>query len=500
MASVTAGQPTPSRLRQHNPSGHGAGDTYIRGVAQALQTALFAIGTVGRWGGDEFAAIIPDLPEKQVVKAVDALLSTTPLTTGGLPVFAYGTATLTTGETLERAFALADQRMYERKELQRTTRTQHSREINAVEEVSRELELLRTSEALLTSGLPLVASLLRFDVTFYVQRQPATGTWVITKLHAQTGTELPPPLAEGITNSLSGVLGRALREKRIVWSTDYPTDPEASPIWVEAGLKTIFVAPVRCLGEIVGRCCLANFGTWRSVTPQVRRIAETTALRLGHVLDLEQVERNVRRAEQDVRATLEGGLLGLGAALEARDLETGGHTRRVVEHSARLGKALGLPPDQLLALRQGAYLHDIGKLVIPDAILLKPGKLYAEEWDIMKTHSSEGRAIATSIPTLTSGAVDVIHHHHERWDGSGYPDGLRGEAIPLVARIFSVCDVYDALISDRPYKVAWGHEEAVLEIERQAGRHFDPEVVRAFLSLMVSGTRADTAGELTTRV
>lgn len=490
-AQLTPGQPCTlvvidlNQLKAINDtSGHGAGDIYIRSVAQALQTELSAIGTIGRWGGDEFAAIIPLLPEQQVVKTIDALLRTTPTASGGLPTFAYGTATLTAGEPLERAFALADQRMYERKELQRTTRTQHARDINAVGEVSRELELLQTSEDLLTSGLPLVASLLRFDATFYVQRQ--TATWIITTIHAQTGTKLPASLAVGMAIPLSGVLGRALREKRILWSTDYPTDPDATRTWVEAGLKTVCVTPVRCLGEIVGFCCLANFGTWRSITPQIRRVAETTSLRLGHVLDLERVERNVRLAEQEVRATIEGGLLGLGAALEARDFETGGHTRRVVEYASHLGHALGLPPEQLLALQQGAYLHDIGKLVIPDRILLKPGKLTPEEWAIMKTHSCRGGDIAKSIPTLTSGAVDVIHHHHERWDGAGYPDGLTGEEIPLVARIFSVCDVYDALTSARPYKEAWSRQEAKAEIERQAGKQFDPNVVQAFLPLVGS--------------
>ncbi|WP_407572702.1 HD-GYP domain-containing protein [Deinococcus altitudinis] len=206
-------------------------------------------------------------------------------------------------------------------------------------------------------------------------------------------------------------------------------------------------------------------------------MTETTALRFGHILDLQ-------RTEQNIRATVEGGLLGLGAALEARDLETGGHTQRVVEHATHLGQALDLPQEQFEDLRQGAYLHDIGKLVIPDAILLKPGKLGADEWAIMKTHAGRGADIAGNIPTLTRGAIDVIRHHHERWDGSGYPEGLSGTAIPLVARIFSVVDVYDALTSERPYKKAWTHGEAAAEIERQAGQQFDPEIVQAFLSLM----------------
>ena len=467
-----------NRLKAINDtSGHDAGDTYIRAVGHSIRTALVGLGQVARWGGDEFVAILPNSPVTQVGKTVEALLRTASLSDRSLPAFAYGTTTLTAAEPLERPLAIADQKMYERKELQRDSRTQFAREINAVEEVSRELELLNTSEDLLNTGLPLVANLLRFDATFYMQRTP--DAWMVQRFHAPTGmgTGIALPVAEGMTYPVHrGVIGRAYREGRTMYSTDYPSDPDAAPDWVEAGLKTTLTTPVRCLGEIVGFICLCSVSTWRSITPQVRRMTETTALRLGHVLDLE-------RTVQDVRATLEGGLLGLGAALEARDLETGGHTRRVVEHATKLGETLGLPDDVLNDLRQGAYLHDIGKLVIPDAILLKPGKLTAEEWEVMKTHSCKGYDIARSIPTLTEGALDVIRSHHERWDGTGYPDALKKEAIPLPARIFAVCDVYDALTSDRPYKKTWSHQDAALEIGAQSGRQFDPQVVRAFLVL-----------------
>lgn len=467
-----------NRLKAINDaSGHGAGDAYIRAQANAIRTALADHGQVARWG-DEFLAILPDTAEKQVIRVIETLLHVAPRTDQNLPAFAYGTTTLTATEPLERPLAIADQKMYERKELQHENRTQLAREINAVEEVSRELELLRTSEDLLGIGLPLIAQLLRFDATFYLKRMPEA--WIVGTLPAPAGTEtvLSLPIIEGTPYPVhQGVVGRAYREGRTVYSTDYPSDPDASPAWVEAGLKTTLATPVRCLGEIVGFVCLASISTWRSVTPQVRRMTEIIALRLGHVLDLERTER-------DVRATLEGGLLGLGAALEARDLETGGHTRRVVEHATRLGEALSLSPGQIEDLRQGAYLHDIGKLVIPDAILLKPGKLTPDEWEVMKTHACKGDDIARTIPTLTEGAIDVIRHHHERWDGTGYPDALSGTDIPLIARIFSVCDVYDALTSDRPYKTAWLETEAKAEIARQAGKQFDPEVVQAFLTAL----------------
>ena len=183
--------------------------------------------------------------------------------------------------------------------------------------------------------------------------------------------------------------------------------------------------------------------------------------------------------------TLEGSFLALGLALEARDLETAGHTERVVRYATALGETFGLNALQLEALRQGAYLHDLGKLAVPDAILLKPGKLDPEEWKIMKTHVERGFHLASKIPGLTQGALNVIRHHHERWDGTGYPDGLKSDTIPLEARFFAVCDVYDALVSERPYKRAWTQAEALAQLRMDSGKHFDPTVIEAFMDTLI---------------
>jgi response regulator RpfG family c-di-GMP phosphodiesterase len=186
--------------------------------------------------------------------------------------------------------------------------------------------------------------------------------------------------------------------------------------------------------------------------------------------------------------TLEGSFLALGLALEMRDLETAGHTQHVVQYATALGEAFGLNTLQLEALRQGAYLHDLGKLGVPDAILLKPGKLDPEEWSIMKTHVERGFHLASQIPGLAQGALNVIRYHHERFDGTGYPDGLKGENIPLEARVFAICDVYDALVSIRPYKRAWTHEEALAQLRMDSGKHFDPSVVKTFIETLGSNS------------
>ncbi|ULH18132.1 PAS domain S-box protein (plasmid) [Deinococcus sp. KNUC1210] len=220
-----------------------------------------------------------------------------------------------------------------------------------------------------------------------------------------------------------------------------------------------------------------------SLLPQSQGPAISMVAVLADITELKRAQESLETLNLQLQATLEGGLMGLGIALEARDLETSGHTLRVIQHSLQLGQTLGLDPLSLTELKYGASLHDLGKLTIPDTVLLKPGRLDAHEWAMMQTHAQNGYDIASRIPILARSVLDVIRHHHERWDGLGYPDRLHGTAIPLLARIFAVCDVYDALISERPYKRAWTSEAALKEIEAQSGRHFDPMVVAAFISL-----------------
>lgn len=209
--------------------------------------------------------------------------------------------------------------------------------------------------------------------------------------------------------------------------------------------------------------------------------AHTVVAVVADITELKEAQQALETMNAHLQATLEGGLLGLGLALEARDLETSGHTQRVVTLSLELARALGLPQQALDELRQGAALHDLGKLTIPDAILLKPGPLTPAEWAVMQSHVTNGHGIAARIPALAKAALAVIRHHHERWDGTGYPDRLAGEAIPLLARIFTICDVYDALTSDRPYKKAWTPQAALEELRAQRGRQFDAAIVDAFL-------------------
>lgn len=176
-------------------------------------------------------------------------------------------------------------------------------------------------------------------------------------------------------------------------------------------------------------------------------------------------------------------LEGWSLALEIRDKATEGHSRRVTELTMRLGRALGLRGEQLESLYRGALLHDIGKMAIPDSILMKNASLTEEEWQVMRTHPRMAYNMLAMIPFLHP-ALDIPAYHHEWWDGGGYPTGLSGEQIPLAARIFAIVDVWDALLSDRPYRKAWSRDQVVEYVKTQSGRQFDPKIVESFFSIL----------------
>ncbi|MPY65889.1 HD domain-containing protein [Deinococcus sp. SDU3-2] len=186
----------------------------------------------------------------------------------------------------------------------------------------------------------------------------------------------------------------------------------------------------------------------------------------------------------ELRAANDLTLRSLGAALERRDDETGGHTTRVVGASVRLARSLGWDEERIAALRRGAYLHDLGKLAIPDRVLHKRGPLDTEERRIIESHSVIGYNLLQDLHFLPAETLDLVRHHHERWDGSGYPARLRGHDIPETARLFAVVDVYDALTSARPYKAAWSRPQALQELRAQAGRQLDPQYVAAFVEMI----------------
>jgi putative nucleotidyltransferase with HDIG domain len=201
------------------------------------------------------------------------------------------------------------------------------------------------------------------------------------------------------------------------------------------------------------------------------------------ITELKQREEELDLAHRELAQSYELTLEGWAHALEIRERETAGHSKRVAELACQLAKDIGMQGEDLVNLRRGGILHDIGKMGIPDNILLKPDVLTADEWVQMKQHTVYAFEMIHNIPYLQP-ALDIPYCHHEKWDGTGYPRGLKGEDIPLAARIFALADVYDALISDRPYRAAWSRERTFEYIREQSGKHFDPGLVAQFFNLM----------------
>ena len=457
--------------------GHDAGDNFLRMAAATIQPLLPRRAVATRWGGDEFIIFLPGLSELEARELAVTLDAALPSPRSNLPPFASGTAVFVAGESLDRVLATADDRMRRVKEEQRTKFSRLSGETVSLDGFAAQLELLDTPENILRAGLATARLALHFDISVFFRRYEESFSLV--HVDGEAPAALRAMIGRYAAGRGDGLAGRAAFDNATVWTADYPREPDARPEWKALGVRSLCLAPVRERGRVVALVGLANLTGWRPVTPTARRSLEAIAARMGVVLER-------RQAVSEVRRTLEGSLLAIGLALEGRDLETAGHTERVVTLADLLGRAMGLRGAALEAVKQGAYLHDVGKLVVPDAVLLKPGRLDPEEWEQMQAHAVKGFNLAVKIPTLPVGALEIIRNHHERWDGRGYPDGLAGEAIPLKARIFAICDVYDALVSTRPYKRAWSHQEAIVELRARAGTQFDPTVVKAFVELVVS--------------
>jgi putative nucleotidyltransferase with HDIG domain len=235
--------------------------------------------------------------------------------------------------------------------------------------------------------------------------------------------------------------------------------------------------------EAIGAFILGTTSKVRTFSKQELELCHAlscqSALAISNAQLYEQAQQALIDLKQAYHATLEGWSL----ALEMRDHDTDKHTHRVTELTITLAKRMGISELELEDIRRGALLHDIGKMGIPDTILSKPTALSESEWEIMKTHPELAYHFLSQIEYLNT-ALDIPYCHHEKWDGSGYPRQLKGEMIPLPARIFAVVDVFDALTSDRPYRDAWTKKAAIKYIKEQSGKHFAPDVVGVFIDVV----------------
>jgi len=275
--------------------------------------------------------------------------------------------------------------------------------------------------------------------------------------------------------------GRAVRE----WCTVSVPDLRQSEftrvaLFAREGFVSYYAVPLvareRVLGvlEVFYRLPHEGSSEWLEF---LETLAGKTAMAIENAELFQRLERANVELTQAYDATIEA----LSYALDLKHQETEGHSRQVTELTLLVAREKGINDEELAHIRRGALLHDIGKMGVPDAILLKPGKLTDEEWEIMRRHPVYAYEMLSRIDYLRP-ALEIPYCHHEKWDGTGYLRGLKGEEIPLSARIFAVVDVFDAF-SDRPYRKAWPMEKALEYLREQSGKHFDPRVVEVFLSL-----------------
>ena len=282
-----------------------------------------------------------------------------------------------------------------------------------------------------------------------------------------------------------GYAGRVAVERKVINIPDLAQNGaefSRSPHFIQEHFVTYYGVPLMAKGRVLGvlemfhRSPLHPDEDWLDFLVM---ISGQAAIAIDSGLMFKEVQRSNLELNLAYDATIEG----LSRALDLRDKKTEEHARRVTDTTVGLAVRLGVGGSDLVHIRRGAILHDIGKVAIPDEILFKPGPLAEEEWEIMRRHPSIAVDLLSPV-TYLAPALDIPHWHHEKWDGTGYPDQLHGNHIPFPARLFALVDVYDALISDRPYRAAWPKRDAIHYIESQSGKHFDPKIVPEFLDLI----------------
>lgn len=249
------------------------------------------------------------------------------------------------------------------------------------------------------------------------------------------------------------------------------------------GLRSILYIPLLLEEKGIGAMIVGSTSRVRDFTTEEIDLCRILAYQVTLAVANARLFRSVQQSNIQMARAYDATLLGWSLALEMRDQETQGHTRRVTRLAEKLASRMDVAADAMPHLRRGALLHDIGKMGIPDQILKKNGPLNDQEWAIMRKHPEYAYQFLMHIDYLHP-ALEIPYCHHEKWDGTGYPRGLKGEEIPLSARIFALVDVFDALTSDRPYRKAWSKAEAVSYVREQAGRHFDPCAAAGFLKLI----------------
>jgi len=291
------------------------------------------------------------------------------------------------------------------------------------------------------------------------------------------------------------ISGKSAMEHHLVQAfnlNDLEGDFAYTKLMAEENFTSYHSVPLMAKGQVKGVLDIFNS---EPINPDQDwyNFLETLAGQAAIAIDNTGLLEDLHRSNVELTLAYDTTLEGWSKALDLRDEETEGHTLRVSDLTVRMARAFDIADDELIHIRRGAILHDIGKMGVPDAILLKPGKLTPDEWKIMRKHPIYAYEMLSTIAYLKD-ALDIPYCHHERWDGTGYPRQLRGKQIPLAARIFAVIDVWDALTSDRPYRKAWTTKKTLEYIRNERGKHFDPQVLDVFLEWIKNDLIDDKSG------
>lgn len=369
--------------------------------------------------------------------------------------------------------------------------TRYKQSETRMQQQLRRLAALRSIDLAIASGLDLnlllsllleqVATLLQVDAASLFLMNPEVNLLTLASTRGFSAkTQRPFRLRLG-----EGYAGRVALENRTISIPNLaviPSEGISSSYIHDEGFRAYYGLPLAAKGKVLGVLEVFH-GSPLKPDADWLEFLNILSGQAAIAIDNALLYKNLQKSNVELGMAYDSTIEGWSRTLDLRDKETEGHTQRVAEITLRLAIAMGVDREELVHIRRGAILHDIGKVAIPDEILFKPGPLSEEEWTVMRRHPAIAVELLTPITYLTC-ALEIPHWHHEKWDGSGYPDHLKGEQIPFSARIFAVADVYDALTSNRPYRGAWSKIEAIQYIECQSGKYFDPRVVQEFLKLV----------------
>jgi PAS domain S-box-containing protein len=358
-----------------------------------------------------------------------------------------------------------------------TARMQHEIELQAIAKLSAALRSSPSRVEMLPVIVEQLVALLNCETVSIEIINPLTKDAVIEAAHGIWAALIGTRQKSG-----TGINAIISQTRKPYYTNDLKNDPNlVYPEWTNNDINSCSGAPLIAQDQLIGFIWMGR--RTEIAEPEIRLLTAVADMAANAIHRTTLHEQSVKDAAELVLA-YDSTLEGWAHALELRDQETEGHTRRVVQMTVELAKAMGIGEHELENVRRGALLHDIGKMGIPDSVLLKPGTLNEREWEVMRRHPEYAYQFLEPIDYLRP-VLDIPYCHHEKWDGSGYPRKLRGAEIPFEARIFAIVDVWDALRSDRPYRKAWTNEKTRKYILEQSGTHFDPQVVQAFMELLV---------------